>query len=100
MSLKIRKERIKSQTPLLNESEKIEINQYEINTDKIEISTSSNFTHSFFIIDGKISLENQKMEKSDFAILNNSSKITIESSSDSSIFEIKSPLIPSYNVNI
>ena len=89
-----------NKSPLSMKSEKIEINQYDINKGKIEISTSSNFTHSFFIIDGKISLENQKMEKSDFAILNNSSKITIESSSDSSIFEIKSPLIPSYNVNI
>ena len=89
-----------NKSPLSMKSEKIEINQYEINTDKIEISTSSNFTHSFFIIDGKISLENQKMEKSDFAILNNSNKIMIESISNSIVFEIKSPLIPSYNVNI
>lgn len=89
-----------NKSPLSMKSEKIEINQYEINTDKIEISTSSNFTHSFFIIDGKISLENQKMEKSDFAILNNSNKIMIESSSNSIVFEIKSPSIPTYNVNI
>ena len=89
-----------NKSPLSMNSEKIEINQYEINTDKIEISTSSNFTHSFFIIDGKISLENQKMEKSDFAILNNSNKIMIESSSNSIVFEIKSPSIPTYNVNI
>ena len=81
-------------------TEKIEINQYEINSSKIEIKTSSNFIHSFFVIDGKISLENQKMKKSDFAIINDSNNITIESNSDSSIFEIKSPLIPSYNVNI
>ncbi len=89
-----------NKSPLSMNSEKIEINQYEINTDKIEISTSSNFTHSFFIIDGKISLENQKMEKSDFAILNKSNKIMIESSSNSIVFEIKSPSIPTYNVNI
>ena len=89
-----------NKSPLSMKSEKIEINQYEINTDKIEISTSSNFTHSFFIIDGKISLENQKMEKSDFAILNNSNKIMIESISNSIVFEIKSPSIPTYNVNI
>ena len=89
-----------NKSPLSMKSEKIEINQYEINKGKIEISTSSNFTHSFFIIDGKISLENQKMEKSDFAILNNSNKIMIESSSNSIVFEIKSPSIPTYNVNI
>ena len=89
-----------NKSPLSMKSEKIEINQNEINNGKIEISTSSNFTHSFFIIDGKISLENQKMEKSDFAILNNSNKIMIESSSNSIVFEIKSPSIPTYNVNI
>ena len=89
-----------NKSPLSMKSEKIEINQYEINKGKIEISTSSNFTHSFFIIDGKISLENQKMEKSDFAILNNSNKIMIESISNSIVFEIKSPSIPTYNVNI
>ncbi len=89
-----------NKSPLSMKTEKIEINQYEINSGKIEIKTSSNFTHSFFVIDGKISLENQKMKKSDFAIINDSNKITIESNSDSSIFEIKSPLIPSYNVNI
>lgn len=89
-----------NKSPLSMKTEKIEINQYEINSGKIELKTSSNFTHSFFVIDGKISLENQKMKKSDFAIINDSNKITIESNSDSSIFEIKSPLIPSYNVNI
>lgn len=89
-----------NKSPLSMKTEKIEINQYEINSGKIEIKTSSNFTHSFFVIDGKISLENQKMKKSDFAIINDSNKITIESNSYSSIFEIKSPLIPSYNVNI
>ena len=89
-----------NKSPLSMKTEKIEINQYEINSGKIEIKTSSNFTHSFFVIDGKISLENQKTKKSDFAIINDSNKITIESNSDSSIFEIKSPLIPSYNVNI
>ena len=89
-----------NKSPLSMKTEKIEINQYEINSGKIEIKTSSNFTHSFFVIDGKISLENQKTNKSDFAIINDSNKITIESNSYSSIFEIKSPLIPSYNVNI
>ncbi len=89
-----------NKSPLSMKTEKIEINQYEINSGKIEIKTSSNFTHSFFVIDGKISLENQKTKKSDFAIINDSNKITIESNSYSSIFEIKSPLIPSYNVNI
>ena len=89
-----------NKSPLSMNSEKIEINQYKIYDGKIEINTSSSFVHSFFVIDGKISLENQKMKKSDFAIINDSSKITIKSNSDSSIFEIKSPLIPSYNVNI
>lgn len=89
-----------NKSPLSMKTEKIEINQYEINSGKIEIKTSSNFTHSFFVIDGEISLENQKTKKSDFAIINDSNKITIESNSYSSIFEIKSPLIPSYNVNI
>ena len=87
-------------SPLIMKSEKIEMNQYEIYSGKVEISTSSNFVHSFYLIEGKVSLEGHKMIKSDFAIVNESKKIIINSTSNSKIFEIKSPSIPSYNVNI
>ncbi len=89
-----------NESPLIMKSEKIEINEYEIDKGKVEIHTNTNFIHSFYIIDGKISLENHRMIKSDFAIVKDSEKIIINSSSRSKIFEIKSPLIPSYKINI
>ena len=89
-----------NESPFIMESEKIEINQYEINKGKVEIHTNTKFIHSFYIIDGKLSIDDNRLIKSDFAIIKDSEKIIIDSISKSKIFEIKSPSIPSYKINI
>ena len=89
-----------NESPFIMESEKIEINQYETNKGKVEIHTNTKFIHSFYIIDGKISIDDNRLIKSDFAIVKDSEKIIIDSISKSKIFEIKSPSIPSYKTNI
>jgi redox-sensitive bicupin YhaK (pirin superfamily) len=83
-------------SPINMETENIEIYEYEIQTGKIEISTNKNFTHSFFLLKGKVKINDFWMTKSDFAIINDSEKIKINSLSNSKIFEIKSPTNPSY----
>ena len=48
------------------------------------------------ILKGKVKINDFRMTKSDFAIINDSEKIKINSLSNSKIFEIKSPTNPSY----
>ena len=52
--------------------------------------------HSYFIIDGEIILENKKLEKGTFFTVSSKNEVVFESSETTKIFEIISPLNPSY----
>ncbi len=83
--------------PMLIESEGIEINSYTIESLKeVHLDLDSKSIYSYFIIDGEISLNDKNMNKGDFVIVSEAEKITFNSTSNSKIFEIKSPLRPSY----
>ena len=52
--------------------------------------------HSYFIIDGEIILDNKKLEKGTFFTVSSENEVVFESSETTKIFEIISPLNPSY----
>jgi hypothetical protein len=52
--------------------------------------------HSYFIIDGEIILDNKKLEKGTFFTVSSEHEVVFESSETTKIFEIISPLNPSY----
>ena len=79
-------------------SEGIEINSYEITEkNKLNLQLQNDSVYSYFILDGKGSINNDKIEKGDFFIVSDSEDLMINTNSKTKIFEIKSPQRPSYN---
>ena len=80
-------------------SEDITIKEYHLkyNPEKVSFDIKNKKIHSIFIIDGVLELNNQKLEKGTFFKVSKSNKFEINALSDVVLFEIISPINPSYN---
>ena len=79
-------------------SEGISIRTYHFKNqlNKASIEIRKDKVHSLFIIDGKIELNNQQLEKGTFFKVSESNRLEIKLFSDTVIFEIVSPINPNY----
>jgi len=78
------------------DSENVCINEHYLSEGNHHFDIEKEFIHSFFIIDGSIILDNKKLEKGTFFTVSSENEILFESSENTKVFEIISPLTPSY----
>jgi len=64
------------------------------------LALNSNYSHSIYVIHGKVILNDKQIEKDDFAILNKENEIQIDGEIDSKLFIISSPTTPTYTTYI
>lgn len=85
-------------SPMKIFSEGIEINSYEIPSNiESDFEIQKNAIYSYFILDGEVTLNKETAEKGDFIIVSEVNNINITANSKTKVFEIKSPLRPSYS---
>ncbi len=100
---KVKKNNISSTTiikgigsPMQMETEGLSINIHDLKTGLHFIQTSKDKVHSIFVLDGEIELESKKNLKGTFLTVSQTESFEINCNKKSRIFEVISPLNPSY----
>ena len=83
-------------SPMHMDSENVCINEHYLNEGNHSFEIGKDLIHSYFIIDGEIILDNKKLESGTFFTVSFENEVVFESSEKTKIFEIISPLNPSY----
>ena len=83
-------------SPMHMDSENVCINEHYLSKGNHSFDIGKNLIHSYFIIEGEIILDNKKLEKGTFFTVSSENEVVFESSEKTKIFEIISPLNPSY----
>ena len=83
-------------SPMHMDSENVCINEHYLSEGNHRFNIGKDLIHSYFIIDGEIKLDNKKLEKGTFFTVSSENEVVFESSETTKIFEIISPLNPSY----
>ena len=83
-------------SPMHMDSENVCINEHYLSKGNHSFDIGKNLIHSYFIIEGEITLDNKKLEKGTFFTVSSENEVIFESSETTKIFEIISPLNPSY----
>ena len=83
-------------SPMHMDSENVCINEHYLNEGNHCFNIGIDLIHSYFIIDGEIILDDKKLEKGTFFTISSENEVVFESSETTKIFEIISPLNPSY----
>ena len=79
------------------DSEDIVINDYFIDkSSSFDIKIESDKIHSFFLHEGEVSLKEYNFKKGDFFTISDAKNILLNSQKVSKLFEISSPIKPSY----
>ena len=78
------------------DSENVCINEHYLSEGNHSFDIGKDLIHSYFIIDGGIILDNKKLERGTFFTVCSENEVVFESSETTKIFEIISPLTPSY----
>ena len=83
------------------DSEDIVINEYFIDkSSSLDIKIESHKIHSFFLHEGAVSLKEFNFKKGDFFTISDTKNILLKSQKVSKLFEISSPIKPSYKTYI
>lgn len=64
------------------------------------LQLKSNYTNSIYVIRGKVIINDEQMEKDDFAIVDMENELKINGEIDSKLFIISSPIKPNYKTYI
>ena len=83
-------------SPMHMDSENVCINEHNLSEGNHSFDIGKDLIHSYFIIEGEIILDNKKLEKGTFFTVSSENEVIFESSETTKIFEIISPLNPSY----
>ena len=83
-------------SPFKMDSESIEINNHKLNNGDFKFNLNHHLIYSFFIRDGELIYNGKKISKGAFIILKKESCVNFIVMDYLEIFEIKSPLKPSY----
>lgn len=78
------------------DSENIFINEYNFKDGNHTLKINNGFIHSFFVIEGNLINQKNKLEKGTFFSVNNEDELIFTSIENAKIFEIISPINPSY----
>ena len=83
-------------SPMHMDAENVCINEHYLSEGNHSFDIEKDLIHSYFIIDGEIILDNKKLEKGTFFTVSSVNEIVFESTKKTKVFEIISPLNPSY----
>ena len=83
-------------SPMHMDSENVCINEHYLSKGNHRFNIEKDLIHSYFIIDGEIILDDKKLEKGTFFTISSENEVVFESIETTKIFEIISPLNPSY----
>ena len=86
-------------SPVKLDTEGIRIQEINIKKNFL-LELDSNYSHSIYVIQGKVILNDKQIEKDDFAIVKKEMEIQINGEIDSKLFIISSPTTPSYTTYI
>ena len=79
------------------DTENIVINEYFIDkSSSLDIKIENDQIHSFFLCEGEVSLNEFNFKKGDFFTISDTNNIILKSENSSKLFEISSPIKPSY----
>ena len=78
------------------ETEGVSINIHVLKKGSLFVGTSKEKVHSLFVLDGEIEIENKKNLKGTFLTISETDSFEINCKRKSRIFEVISPLQPSY----
>ena len=84
-------------SPLQMETEGVSINIHDLKKESLFVDSSKDKVHSIFVLDGEIGIENKKILKGTFLTISETDSFEIYCNKKSTIFEVISPLYPSYN---
>ena len=83
-------------SPMQMETEGVNINIHNFKKGSHYFRSSKDKVHSIFVLDGEIEIENKKNLKGTFLTISRTNSFKIFCNKKSSIFEVISPLYPSY----
>ena len=83
-------------SPMKMDTEGITIHLLDLNKGSHFFNSSKKKVHSIFVLDGEIELENKKNLKGTFLTISQTDRFRIISNKRSKVFEVISPLLPSY----
>ena len=79
------------------DSEGININLYKVPKDKsLKLVLDPKYIYSYFLIEGEIEIDKDIISKGDFFKISEENNFLLSSKEKSNLFEIKSPIRPSY----
>ena len=88
---------ISNESSLLNlDSEGIQVYCHQINSGDSSFSINDRYYHSYFVIQGGINYSNARYDKGTFFIVDSIKEFKFKADDKTEIFEIISPLEPSY----
>jgi len=93
---KVVKNIIGNESPVHIDSEGVSANEYYFETGEHKIDINKRYIHSIFLIEGKISLMGSKYSAGTFFKVQNEKYCKINVIEKAKVFEIISPIIPSY----
>ena len=83
-------------SPMHMDSENVYINEHYLSEGNHGFDIGKDLIHSYFIIDGEILLDNKKLERGTFFTISSKNEVVFESPEKTKVFEIISPLNPTY----
>jgi len=78
-------------SPLNMDSPGVEIKELELEQGTHEISLDEAKTHSFYLIEGEVNIEQNELEIDDFIIVNDAKDLTVEVKKECKLFMISNP---------
>ena len=86
-------------SPLLLDTEDIQMSKYVLTGGEVELDLSSERTHAFYLIEGNIKMDHLEVAKDDFVLVNNAAHVSIDAKAPAILFSINTPpklAYPSY----
>ena len=79
-------------------SEGIEISSYDVSIgSELNLELEEDYVYSLFILEGTTNIEGHLVKKGDFVKVSDCKSLSVIAESNTKIFNIKSPLRPSYS---
>ncbi len=83
-------------SPLLMDAPEVEIHKMIAEEGEHQINLSKDHFHSFYLIDGKLNVNEQSLGKDDFFIVSDQSELNFVADEKSVIFRVKTPKVLGY----
>ncbi len=83
-------------SPLLMDSPGVEILQHTLLEEDLKIELATDQIHSFYIVDGSVSIEGEKLERDDFFKISEENQLNFKAEKNTVLFRVSVPLQLAY----